>query len=91
MEIDRKNGQELILWGAGKKGKEIAKLIPPNMPFSWITNNSKKIGRDIYGHLLKSVPSVVPKHSQIILAVAGQEQLEIKQKLEAHPNVFYFC
>jgi glycosyltransferase involved in cell wall biosynthesis len=46
-----KEHDQLVLWGAGKKGKKIAKeLIKDSFPFIWITNNSKKIGHIIYNN-----------------------------------------
>ena len=52
---DYNQEQQLILWGAGSKGKEIAKkLLSRNIRFEWITNNTKKIGKDIYGVKIQS-------------------------------------
>lgn len=43
------SSKNIILWGAGKTGKKLAKeLIAQNIPFSWVTNNEKKIGKIIY-------------------------------------------
>jgi len=40
----------LIIWGAGAKGKSIAKaLISKKIDFHWLCNNPNKIGKDIYG------------------------------------------
>ena len=42
--------KSLVLLGAGKKGKLVAKeLLQRNIEFTWQTNNEKKIGKDIYG------------------------------------------
>ena len=43
LKLDHKKEKELALYGAGKKGKLLAKkLIVNNISFSWCTNNSKK-------------------------------------------------
>ncbi|OUR97914.1 hypothetical protein A9Q84_06885 [Halobacteriovorax marinus] len=42
--------EKICLWGAGPTGKKLAKeLIKNEIPFIWITNNEKKIGKNIYG------------------------------------------
>jgi len=53
---DYKSEEPLILWGAGHKGKALAKLlIKAEVTFSWICNNPNKIGKDIYGKILLSM------------------------------------
>ena len=72
-ELNLKN--ELMLWGAGKKAKAIAKLlIEKQINFSWITNNPKKIGKQIYGQLIKDSSSINSNiNSQVIIAIASKE------------------
>ncbi len=49
-ELDRDKSRALVLWGAGRNGKEMAKLIQAqNDEFHWICDNENKIGKDIYG------------------------------------------
>lgn len=70
----------LILWGAGKNGKDLAKLIlQREKQFTWISNNEKKIGKDIYGIVLSDVNHFKTlKQAQIIIAVASpDDQAEI--------------
>lgn len=96
LRIDRNPSQHLILWGAGKKGKLIAKLlIGRNIDFHWITDNPKKIGVDIYGHQLVS-SAILPKAlaSQLIVTIANpSEQFQITQYLSRLPLIkpFWFC
>ncbi|MEQ9064408.1 MAG: glycosyltransferase family 2 protein [Vicingaceae bacterium] len=42
--------KELCLWGAGKKGKDLAKYLGSvGVNFTWITGNTKKQGNQIHG------------------------------------------
>lgn len=53
---DYESGKGLVLWGAGPKGKAIAKhLVSGGIKFEWICNNPNKIGHDIYGIILQDV------------------------------------
>jgi glycosyltransferase involved in cell wall biosynthesis len=50
IRCDYEAEKTLFVWGAGSRGKLIAKeLIDAKIPFKWITGNLKKIGKDIYG------------------------------------------
>ncbi|NRB62930.1 MAG: glycosyltransferase family 2 protein [Saprospiraceae bacterium] len=49
-QIDFDPDSHLILWGAGKKGKLLAKaLASEGLPFSWTCNTATKWGKEIYG------------------------------------------
>lgn len=65
----------LVLWGAGKNGKDLAKLIlKQEEKFTWISNNKKKIGKDIYGIVLADADYIEKlRISQFIIAVASPE------------------
>ena len=55
---DYKN-KNICLWGAGKNGKKLARvLIQKKMKFHWITNNEKKIGKIIYDQLINPIDSL---------------------------------
>lgn len=76
--------QTLVLLGAGKKGKAIAKLINErNIPFRWISNNENKVGKDIYGNKIESQKDFGQINNPcIILAISNpEEQEEIKAQL----------
>ncbi len=48
-ENEKKSEETIVLWGAGKKGKTLAKkLINKKQSFYWITENIKKINKEIY-------------------------------------------
>ncbi len=96
LEIDRKIDKPLIVWGAGKKGKAIAKiLVEREIEFDWLTNNSKKIGKEIYGKPLQSEEDLQKfKNPQLIILVANEEEqnaiLQILSEKEIK-DYFFFC
>lgn len=89
----------LFLWGAGKNGKDLAKLIlQKEEKLNWITDNDKKIGKDIYGIVLDDV--IVLKsieNPQIIVAVAspqdqqGINRLMKEMSLEEGKHFWFFA
>ncbi len=99
LELDYIPEKTLVVWGAGAKGKFIAKsLIEKNIAFEWICDNPKKIGKDIYGKLLKPFSYLEDiNNMQSIITVANQvEQKGIKDymnKLNLKPILDYvfFC
>jgi len=95
LETDLHPDKELILWGAGKKGKAIAQLlIAQEIPFNWISNNENKIGHNLYGLIIQAEKNVSKNPSQLIIAVANpEEQDEIRKKINQMNKVstFWFC
>jgi len=99
LELDYIHKKTLILWGAGNKGKKIAKiLIEKEIDFEWICDNPKKIGRDIYGKILQPFSFLEKlKNSQCIITVANKiAQKEIKQylnsiNLQVNEDYVFFC
>lgn len=99
LELDYHPEKTLVVWGAGKKGKAIAKTLnEKQIPFEWICDNPNKIGHDIYGNILK--PFSFLKHiksSQSIITVANKSAqadiLEYLKKLELNPieDYVFFC
>ena len=85
---DRDFKYGLTLIGAGKKGKLIAqRLIDMQVDFNWATNNSKKIGVDIFGKILID-EQTVDKSNQLIIAVAGKEGQILRTK---YTSGYFFC
>ncbi len=84
LELHRVQNKTLVLCGAGKKGKLIAKeLISKGQSFTWITNNEKKIGKDIYGFVLQSDQSIDYKNTQMVLALSSpEEQIQLQKELD---------
>jgi len=95
LQINRIEKQDLVLWGAGAKGKAIAKLlIASNIDFQWITNNERKQGKTIYSKILKGDADWKKfEYAQFIVAIAGAELDELRSNINAEQSsgrTFYF-
>ena len=99
LELEYDTSRPLTIWGAGTKGKTIVKsLIEKNIPFFWICDNPKKIGKHIYEQELLNFDYLKHiKHPQCIVTVANEDaQTEIRSyfkghKMEARNDYFFFC
>jgi glycosyltransferase involved in cell wall biosynthesis len=98
LELDRDRSKPLLLWGAGKKGKLVARLLQQhNETFEWVTNNNKKTGAPIYGIQLKTLKEFDTKKYQSILVVSGPDDKRRLQQflnqlgLEQRENYFWLC
>lgn len=99
LELDYNTNKKLVVWGAGNKGKNVAKiLIEKSIDFEWICDNPKKIGRDIYGKILQPFSFLEQlENSQSIITVANKTaQKEIKDylnniNLQALEDYVFFC
>ena len=99
LNIDYNDNKTLTLWGAGTKGKIIAKtLVNKQIDFEWICDNPNKIGKDIYGKTLKSFKTLPElKNPQSIITVANKKaQNDIRAyltKLNMQPieDYLFFC
>lgn len=99
LEIDREPKRPLVIWGAGGKGKSIAKaLIQQNRTFVWLCDNPNKIGKKIYGVELKPYQTMATiQEPQSIITVANEEaQAEIQGYLHGlgmtqGVDFFLFC
>lgn len=99
LELDYNPKRPLTLWGAGFKGKEIAKLLIKNkIPFYWICNNPKKIGKKIHGQKLLPVSYLETlKNPQSIITVANSKSQKhisnVFEMLNLKPmeDYFFFC
>ncbi|WP_273567044.1 glycosyltransferase family 2 protein [Maribacter halichondriae] len=99
LKLEYDQNRPLTIWGAGNKGKEIAKgLLNKNINFYWLCDNPKKIGKEIYGK--KMLPYTVLEvldNPQSIVTVANEEaQIMIHDyflKLgQSHmKDYFFFC
>ncbi len=96
LHSDLDTTKQLVVWGAGKKGKKIVKqLREKGVQVHWICNNEKKIGITIYDTILHGPDSVTTINSaQVIIAVAQREAVD---EIDSYLNmiedkeVFYFC
>jgi glycosyltransferase involved in cell wall biosynthesis len=99
LKLNYNQNRPLVLWGAGKKGKYIAqKLVSHSIPFYWICNNDKKIGKDIYGQRLLPIAKAASLDApQFVIAVAqpdAQQEIKsnfLKNSLKTMVDYFFFC
>ena len=97
LEYDAK--KPLVIWGAGKKGKTLAKqLITNRIDFHWICDNQNKIGKEIYGKQMLHYTALEGlKNAQSIISVANEEaQVVIRSYLKEQAMIskrdyFFFC
>ena len=85
MEITQNKKAPTVLWGAGRNGKDVAKLLIENQQeFSWLCDNENKVGKDIYGVILEDATQIKAiENAQIIVAVAlPEEKQKIKVQLD---------
>ncbi|WP_445956094.1 glycosyltransferase family 2 protein [Yeosuana sp.] len=99
LKLDYNSNRPLVIWGAGLKGKTIAKkLIEKKINFEWVCNNPKKIGKYIFNQQLKPFSYLENlKQPQSIITVANpMAQKTIKsyfktQKMYAMTDYYFFC
>ncbi|MFS4455699.1 glycosyltransferase family 2 protein [Maribacter sp. 2304DJ31-5] len=99
LKLERNPKRPLTIWGAGAKGKTIAKLlVERNIPFYWLCDNPKKIGKEIYGQQMLSFKTLSKlEKPQSIITVANEKAQEdiilFFNKLgQTHMNdYFFFC
>lgn len=95
-ELDRNQSKKLVLWGAGKKGKKLArKLNELHHDFIWVSNNLKKVGHNIYGTIIQD-PGLLDRvqEIQILIMISNDdERAELKQllKYKNHSDFVFFC
>lgn len=84
LDVDYNPNKRLVIWGAGYKGKEIAKhLLAKKIPFDWVCDNPKKIDKAIYGKIMKPFEALnTIKNPQSIITVANAKaQKQIRNYL----------
>ena len=83
----------------GRKGKELAKsLLKRDIDFFWFSSNKNKIGKDIYGQIIRS-PELMDeiKNKKTIIAISGpDDQEEVKNELSSKSlkegrDYYFFC
>ena len=99
LRLDFDQGRPLLIWGAGTKGKQIARtLLREGVKFDWICENPNKIGKEIYGCEMLPISGISNWNSyQSIITVANPiEQQKIKASLKNEglaplKDYFFFC
>ena len=93
LRLDYKPKKVLILWGAGKKGKQIAQLLLKNdVKFKWVCNTPRRWGTNVYNVILEPTDTAfATANAQIIVAVSSPEdQKNIKTQLLKTQKEHYF-
>lgn len=99
LELHYHPKRPLVIWGAGQKGKTIAKLLQKKeVNFIWICDNPKKIGKHIYDvELLNFEYLKQLENPQSIVTVANSKEQEIIKSyfksiaMQAMKDYFFFC
>ncbi len=99
LKLDFEPSRPLTVWGAGNKGKTIAKkLQEQGIAYYWLCDNPKKIGKKIYGmEMLHFSHLTELENPQSIITVANEEaQKSIREyftNLGQKPmrDYFFFC
>lgn len=84
LEIDKDQNRPLVLWGAGKNGKDLAKLLQKEgIEFKWVGDSPTKIGHIIYDVKIEATSAIeLIDNAQVIIAVSSPSgKLEIKDLL----------
>ena len=85
-ELDRNRERPLVLWGAGRNGKDMAKLLQANNDtFHWVCDNERKIGKDVYDVRMEHFESIPTLNNpQIMIVVASPDgKKAIREQLNA--------
>jgi len=99
LKLDRDPSRPLVVWGAGNKGKTIAKKLKAGRnPFRWLCDNPRKIGKKIYGIPMEhySVLGDLPGAQSIITVANEAAQDAIRAYLTDRGDTpmedfFFFC
>jgi len=99
LELNYDEAKDLVIWGAGKKGKLLAqKLINKKIDFIWVCNNPKKINKFIYNKELKSIEYLNKLNKyQSIITVANKESQSLinvffnSKNLIIMKDYYFFC
>lgn len=97
LKIDRHHAKPLILWGAGRTGKAVAKcFLEKEVQFRWFTDNDQKVGHDVYGVILEHAETLYScKDAQVITAIKTPDFLSASRVLvqvlrQANVDVYHF-
>ncbi|MFY0643926.1 MAG: glycosyltransferase [Bacteroidia bacterium] len=97
LSIDRDKKKPLILWGAGKKGKLISKLLnDKSVEYEWVTDNQKKWGVEINGKIISPRGDDISGRQLIIAIASPEDKRELKNQLKrnhhtADTDIWWFC
>lgn len=82
-QLDRKKKRVLIVWGAGRNGKDFVKaLLSYEKDLVWVCDNERKIGKDIYGIRIDHYQKVFElKDPQILLVLSSPHDKAVAKKM----------
>lgn len=79
LELEREKKRPLVIWGAGTKGKQMAKLlIDRNIEYTWVSNNPNKHGKEIYEQIMKSYEVIMQFNNPQILITVAQRNAKVE-------------
>lgn len=85
-KLDYDSTRPLFLWGAGGKGKRVARgLLGRQVAFRWLCDNPRKVGKDIYGVRMEHYNALDGVgEAQVIVAVSAPDgQKEVRNWLSS--------
>ncbi|MGB5385708.1 MAG: glycosyltransferase family 2 protein [Eudoraea sp.] len=99
LKLHHDHRRPLTVWGAGDKGKSLAReLLQQNIPFYWLCDNPKKIGKNIYGQELRHFNYLHKlEKPQSIVTVANEEAQKMITNFFSNlgqssmVDYFFFC
>lgn len=72
-KTDYRPGRPMVLWGAGKKGKQIAhRLQAQSIPFRWVCNTPSKWGHQMFGVPFEPTEVVQTLAAPVIIVAVGK-------------------
>ena len=83
LKLDRNAKRPLVVWGAGTKGKTIAKsLVEKEIDFYWVCDNANKIGKKIYGQYML--------HFSVLAQFTNPQSIITVANIEAQDSIYDF-
>lgn len=84
-ELDRDLSRPLVVWGAGRNGKDLVKeILKYDRNLSWVCDNDNKIGKDIYSIRMRHFKDISElDNPQILISVASPDaKIQIEKQLQ---------
>lgn len=95
-QIDRDTSRRLVLWGAGRKGKQLYEHLPLHESFTWVDNHPGRWNKHIREKMINK-PEIITLHDQVVIAVSspvGKAEIisHLKTKgMQNNVDYFVFC
>jgi FlaA1/EpsC-like NDP-sugar epimerase len=85
-ELDRDPSRPLVVWGAGRNGKDFIKVLAKyEQEIHWVCDNERKIGKEISGHQMQHFSSIknLDRPQIIVVIAAPSAKSEIENQFTA--------